>query len=147
MSKLLQTLLSGAFYTFVVDFFLFLGIKENYIDHFEIDLYYNILFADHQNFFLFFTASFIFGYMIVYIKNIKIVSILLSIILLASISTIIPPIGFLAGEMLLMKKDVSYKDKRYSYKGDLYYDGRNKLTFYDYELKKIILLNKKDLVQ
>ena len=51
MSKLIQALLTGIFITFILDFFIFLGIKQNYIDFYEIDVYYNILFADHQNIF------------------------------------------------------------------------------------------------
>jgi hypothetical protein len=46
-----------------------------------------------------------------------------------------------------MKKDVTYKNKKYVYRGDVYYNGRTKITFYDYELKKIIFLNKKDLIK
>ena len=49
MSKLVQAFLSGAFFTFFLDFFLFLGMKLNYIDYYKIDLYYNPFFADNQN--------------------------------------------------------------------------------------------------
>jgi len=46
-----------------------------------------------------------------------------------------------------MKKNVTLKDKKYSFHGDIYYKGRKFITFYDYELKKVILLKKKDLKQ
>ena len=46
-----------------------------------------------------------------------------------------------------MKKNITYSDGKYNYVGDVYYDGREKITFYDYELKKIILLDKKELKQ
>ena len=49
MSKSVQALLSGLFITFLLDFFLFLGIFQNYIRVHEIDLYYNILFVDNQS--------------------------------------------------------------------------------------------------
>jgi len=53
MSKIVQMILSGMFFTFILDFFLFLGVKETYIDSHGIKLYYNILFADNQNIFIF----------------------------------------------------------------------------------------------
>jgi len=52
MSKLIQAFLAGIFFTFFLDFFIFLGILLHYINFYEIDLYYNILFADNQNIFL-----------------------------------------------------------------------------------------------
>ena len=53
MNKLFQAFLTGVFFTFILDFFLFLGIFLNYIKYYEIDLYYNILFADHQNIYIY----------------------------------------------------------------------------------------------
>lgn len=145
MSKIIQAFLSGMLYTFIVDFFLFLGIMLNYIKHYDINVYYNILFADHQNGFLYFGASILFGYLIMYLKNIKVMLSILGVVLLLALTLLLPSIGYKAGETLLMKKNVTFKDKRYTYTGDIYYEGRKQITFYDYELKKIILLNKKDL--
>jgi hypothetical protein len=44
-----------------------------------------------------------------------------------------------------MKKNVTLQDSRFTYVGDIYYEGRKTVTFYDYELKKIILIKKKNL--
>lgn len=142
MSKLIQALLTGMFFTFFLDFFIFLGIKLNYINFYEIKVYYNILFADHQSLLIFATFSIVLGYMSVYAKNYKYALVSISILLALSISTMIPSIGYSVGEMLLMKKDVILNDKNHSYRGDVYYDGRNVITFYDYELDKIIFLKK-----
>ncbi|MDQ7062587.1 MAG: hypothetical protein Q9M43_16295 [Sulfurimonas sp.] len=72
MSKLVQAFLTGAFFTFFIDFFLFLGIKINYIDLYEIDLYYNVLFADNQNIFIYLFFTLLFGYIITYLEHVKI---------------------------------------------------------------------------
>ena len=72
MSKLVQALLTGIFITFILDFFIFLGIKQNYIDYYEIAVYYNILFADHQNIFIFISSSIALGLMVTYLHNKKI---------------------------------------------------------------------------
>ncbi|MDQ7062588.1 MAG: hypothetical protein Q9M43_16300 [Sulfurimonas sp.] len=46
---------------------------------------------------------------------------------------------------MLQTKNVKFHDSKYVYKGDIYYDGRKQVTFYDYDLQKILTLNKKDL--
>jgi len=145
MSKFIQALLSGMFFTFILDFFLFLGIKLNYIDFYEIDLYYNILFADNQNIYIYAILTTVLGFIITYVNNYKLSIGLIGFLLLLSSSTLIPNIGYGVGEALLMKKNVTYHDKKFTFIGDVYYDGRKQITFYDYELKKIILLKKKDL--
>jgi len=145
MSKIIQMILSGMFFTFIIDFFLFLGIKENYIDAYNIKVYYNVLFADHQNIFVFTFFSLLFGYLVMYTKP-KISISVIGFFFLLSMATLIPPLGKLAGEILLMKKDVIVKTDKFSYHGDIIYDGRKKLNLYDYELKKVIILDKNKIV-
>jgi len=147
MTKVFQAFLTGIFFTFLLDFFIFLGIKHNYIDFYEIDLYYNILFADNQNMYIYALFSAILGFMIIYVENMKLSLGVFGFLFVLSLSTLIQPIGHSLGEKLFMKKNVTYQDKRHRYIGDVYYDGRDKITFYDYELKKTILLNKKDLIK
>jgi len=146
MSKLVQALLTGIFITFILDFFIFLGIKQNYIDFYEIDVYYNILFADHQNIYIFTLSSVILGLMVSYLKNKKITLIILSFLALLSLSTLIHGIGNTIGSDVLMIKNQTLKDTKHIFIGDIYYDGRKQITFYDYELQKMIILQKKDLI-
>ncbi|MFT7859432.1 MAG: hypothetical protein ABXS93_00710 [Sulfurimonas sp.] len=141
MSKLLQALLSGLFFTFILDFFLFLGVKLNYIDFYEIDLYYNILFADNQNLLLFLLFTLLVGYITLY-TNIKLALIVVGSLAILSVSTLIPPIGKSAGKMLLAKEDVTLQTNRFSYHGDIIYNGRKNVTFYDKELQKVLTLKK-----
>ncbi len=147
MSKIVQALLTGIFITFILDFFIFLGIKQNYIDFYEIDLYYNILFADHQNIYLFVLSSTVLGFMVTYIKNNKLNALIVSFLFLLSLLTLFHDIGHTLGKDILMTKNTTLQSSRYTYHGDIYYDGREKVTFYDNELQKIIILNKKDLIK
>ncbi|QOY54048.1 hypothetical protein HUE87_09170 [Candidatus Sulfurimonas marisnigri] len=147
MSKIVQALLTGIFFTFILDFFIFLGIKLNYIDFYEIDLYYNILFADNQNIYIFSFFSILIGFIITYINKNKITFSTLGLFFFFAMLTLIEPIGYSLGESMFMKKNSTLKDKKFTFYGDIYYEGRTKITFYDHELKKTILLNKKDLIK
>ena len=147
MSKLVQALFSGIFFTFILDFFIFLGVKLHYIDFYEIDLYYNILFADNQNIFIFTFFTLFIGYLVMYMDNIKVKLSLIGLMFILSFSTLIKPIGYSVGEMMLMQKNQTLQSSRHTFIGDSYYNGRTTLTFYDIELQKIIILDKKELIQ
>ncbi|MEA3228433.1 MAG: hypothetical protein U9P38_05090 [Campylobacterota bacterium] len=145
MSKLVQALLSGIFFTYFIDFFLFLGIKIHYIDFYEIDLYYNILFADNQNIFIYLFFTTLIGYLVIYLNATTIKVTLVGLLLTLSFSTMIQPIGHSLGVLLFMNKNITFKTKKHSFNGDIYYNGRQKITFFDYDLNKIITLDKKEL--
>lgn len=142
MSKFLQALLSGMFFTFILDFFLFLGIKLNYIDHYGIEVYYNILFADNQNLLLFLLFTLIIGYVTVY-KSMKLSLIFVGGLFILSFSTLIFPVGKSVGTFMLSQENVIVQTSRFSYQGDILYNGRTKITFYDTQLQKIINIDKK----
>jgi len=141
MSKVIQMILSGMFFTFILDFFLFLGIKENYIDAHGIQLYYNILFADNQNIYIFTFFTLFLGYIVMYVSN-KIAITIISTLFILTSATLIPPLGNYAGELLLMQKNITLKTDKFTYHGDMLYSGRVAVSFYDYGLKKVIMLDK-----
>ncbi len=147
MSKFITALLVGMLITFIVDFFIFLGIKLNYIDFYEINLYYNILFADNQCFIIYFLSSFLLGYIVIYVQNKKLTLITLALVSIIGLSTLIESVGQNVAKMMFMKKDITYKDSKHTFHGDLYYDGRTTIHFYDNELQKMIILQKKDLIK
>jgi len=147
MNKAIQALLTGMFITFILDFFLFLGILLNYIDFYKVDLYYNILFADNQNGYLFFGLSALLGLLVVYVKNYKISLSVIAILCVAVLSTLTEDIGRNVGENMLMTKNTTLKTQKHLYVGDIIYDGRQKITFYDYNFKKTVALEKKDLIK
>lgn len=145
MNKIVQALLTGMFITFFLDFFIFLGIFLNYIELHGIDVYYNILFADHQNLYIFFVMSIFFGYISVYIKNYKISLTIIGFFGVVALSTLLQGIGESLGESMLMTKNSTLKSAKHTFIGDIYYEGREYITFYDREINKMIKIDKKDL--
>jgi len=147
MNRAIQALLTGMFITFILDFFLFLGVLLNYINFYDIDLFYNILFADNQNGYLFFGLSILLGYIVVYVNNYKISLITVGVLSSLVLLTLIEGIGHGVGEAMFMKKNSVLNGSKRVYTGDILYDGRQNITFYDYKLNKIIKIDKKDLKQ
>jgi hypothetical protein len=71
----------------------------------------------------------------------------LGFLAILSLSTLIQGVGNKLGSDMLMNKNKTLKNKKYLYMGDIYYNGRKNITFYDYELQKMITLQKKDLIK
>ncbi len=147
MNKALLALLTGMFITFIMDYFLFLGVKINYFDFYEIKVFYNVLFADNQNFLIFFGFSFLFGFIVIFIGNKKLTILLISVLTLISIAPLFSDIGRSLGKMMFMKKNLTYNEAKYSFTGDVYYEGRTTIHFYDNDLKRIIILQKDKLLK
>ena len=144
MSKMVQALLVGLFVTFILDFFLFLGIFVNYTNPLEINLYYNILFADNQNIFLFAFFTLFFGYLVMYAKSVISIS-LISFFSLLALLSLLSPVGEFLGESMFKQESVTLRTQKFSYHGDILYIGRTKVTFYDYRLDKTLNLEKNNL--
>ena len=144
MTKLFQAFLSGIFFTFILDFFVILGVEVNYIRPHHISVYYNILFADHQNIFLFLFFTILIGYFTTYTSQ-KTALVSVGTLFILAFATFIPPVGERVGAFILMKKDVTLQTARFSYHGNIYYNGRKEITMYDYKLKKVIILNKNSI--
>jgi hypothetical protein len=142
MSKFFQALLSGIFFTYFIDFFLFLGVKQNYIDHYHIDVYYNILFADAQNIYIYALLTLIIGFITIYLKSNGFKLFIVGTLFFLSSATLFPPVGYRVGAELFMKKNITIKDKKHTFVGDILYISRDGIIFYDKELKKKIILDK-----
>jgi len=145
MSKLVQALLIGLLTTLILDGFIFIGMLVNYIDFHNIELFYKPFFANNQNIYIFLIVSILLGSMITYIQNNKLNLSVLGILFVLSLSTLIPFIGNSLGEALFMSKNITLQDSRYTYKGDIYYDAKQYIVFYDHEVQKMITIQKKDL--
>jgi len=142
MSKFFQAFLTGLFFMFILDFLVILGIKINYIDFYEVGLYYNAFFADNQNGLIFFASSLLLGYILIYIDNNILSTTLLVLLFSLATLTFVKSIGQSAGAFLLMKKNITLFQDKKTYVGDVYYEGRTTITFYDYRLEKMIVLEK-----
>ncbi|MBT5935920.1 hypothetical protein [Sulfurimonas sp.] len=145
MTKIVQALLTGMFFTFFMDFFIFLGLKTNYIDALNIDEYYNVLFADNQNAFLFFSLSIFLGYLVIYRSN-KLSLIVMIPLFLLSFTTLIPPVGKALGEGMFKTSNVSLQTKKYTYTGDIIYTSRTEVLFYDKNIKKVLHIDKNKII-
>ena len=145
MSKFFQAFLTGSFFTFILDFQLFLGIKLNYLDYYEIKEYYNVLFAEHQNILYIVPLVIFIGFITTYLNSTKVSIGIMSTLFFITMLVFIPSIGREVGAKILQKKDVRYQDSKFIYRGTLYYEGRQKVTIFDDELQRLITLNKKDL--
>ena len=146
MTKVVQALLSGMLFTFIIDFFLFLGLKLNYIKPLGVDVFYNVFFVDNQNWTIYFAVSVIVGFLIMYANNFFKLTII-GFLFVAVFLTLIPSIGYSVGEKIFMKKDITLHNKKFTFRGDVYYIGRKKITFYDKDLKKVILLDKNEILE
>jgi len=145
MSKYIQTVLAGLLATFIFDYFFFLGLYLNYIKPLGIDIYFNIFFIDNQSIFIYLIFTVFTGYIIMFTENIVKVAVLLFLFFLAS-STLLNDIGFMVAKKLFTKENVILHNKKFTFKGDIYYIGRKKITFYDKDLNKIILLDKGEII-
>lgn len=147
MIKAIQAFLAGIFFTFILDFFFFLGIYLHYINHYEIDVYYNVLFADHQSLLLYLLMSVILGYLTIYFNHPKSAAAVLGLLFALVTLALLPPVGNMLGKAVLMQPNQTLYDARYRYHGDVYYDGRDAVWIHDDELGRIVKLMKKDLKQ
>ncbi len=141
-TKLVTAFLAGVFFTFFLDFFFILGLFLNYIEAQDIDVYYNILFADHQNIFLFLIGVAIFGYLFIFFYSAKAAVIIFTLCFALVNLTQISTIGFSVGEMMFEQENQVLSEGKHTYIGKIVYEGRDKIWFYDDELEEIITLKK-----
>lgn len=144
-SKLATAFIAGVFFAFFLDFFFILGLFLNYIQAQDIDVYYNVLFADHQSYLVFFSLVVIFGYLFVFFPSTKIATIIFGVCFALVNITQIPSIGFKAGQMMFEKTNKIIKEGEYTYIGKTVYEGRSTIWFYEEELEKIIEIQKDEI--
>lgn len=141
-AKLGTALLAGIFFTFFLDFFFFLGVFLNYIRALEIDVYYNILFADNQNLWLYSIGILLFGFLFVFLNNTKVATIIFMVCFALVNVTMIPSFGLQAGEMMFKRENKILKEGGHTYIGSIMYEGRDKIWFYDDEINEMVILTK-----
>lgn len=142
MIKATQAFLTGLFFAFILDFTLFLGIKLHYIDRHGIDVYYNTLFADYQNPFVFFPIVLAIGWVTIYLRSTPLKLALMGMLFAAAFSTLVPMVGERCGEWMLRHNGIEIVIPPHTYRGDIVYTDRQKLYFYDTDLQRIITLPK-----
>ncbi len=147
ISKVINSFLLGLIFVLLLDFLLFIGIKINYIDIYNIKVYYNPLFVDNQPYIILFVLSIVFGYFISNKKSLKIFTYIYIMLIVISLSTFYEPIGKSLGQLLFKKDNISFKVGKISFNGDLLYKGRKYTYIYRKDINKVIKLSSNELLQ
>jgi len=147
IAKIINSFFLGLIFVLLLDFLLFIGIKINYIDFYNIKVYYNVLFVDNQSYILLFVLSIFFGYLISNKKSIRVFAYIYIFLIFITLLALYAPIGKSLGEMLFEKNNLSFKVGKIAFKGDLLYKGRKQTFIYRKDINKVIKLSNKDLLQ
>jgi hypothetical protein len=142
MTKAFQAFLTGIFFTFILDFTLFLGLKLNYIDEHGIKTYFNPFFVDNQNLLLFLVFTLFIGWITIYLSSAKPAAIILGLLFVLSGSVVIPAIGSKLGDALFRQSNLEITIAPNTYRGDILYNDRHQIYFYDTDLQRLITLPK-----
>ena len=98
INRILGSLFMGFIFISILDFLYFIGLKLNYFDFYKIDVYFNVLFVDNQNFYILVPLALVVGYMLMYSKLAKQFLKIYVIIILVSATSLYEPIGKSLGE-------------------------------------------------
>jgi len=141
INRIFGSLFMGLIFVSILDFLYFIGLKLNYFDLYKIDVYFNVLFIDNQNFYLLIPLSFIFGYLLMYSPFIKVFMKIYIITILLFAATIYEPIGKTLGETVFLKQNQRYKLGSTTFSGETLYEGRKNIYIYRKEILKTIKLS------
>ncbi len=139
-NRILGSLFMGFIFISILDFLYFIGLKLNYFDFYKIDVYFNVLFVDNQNFYILASLSLIVGYLLMYSKLAKLFLKIYVIIILVSATTLYEPIGKSLGETVFLKDNQRFKFGSTTFSGATLYEGRTDIYIYRKDLVKTIKL-------
>ncbi len=142
INRIWGSLFMGLIFISILDFLYFIGLKLNYFDFYKIDVYFNVLFYDNQNFYILIPLALIVGYMLMYSSLAKSFMKAYIIIIILSTSTLYEPIGKSLGETLFQKDNQRFKFGSTTFSGATLYDGRTNIYIYRKELTKTVKLDK-----
>ena len=145
INRVFGSLFMGFIFISILDFLYFIGLKLNYFDFYKIDVYFNVLFVDNQNFYILLPLSLLIGYMLMYSPFVKIFMKIYIVIILLFITTLYEPIGKSIGEAVFVKQNQRYKLGSTTFSGDTLYEGRSNIYIYRKELSKTVKLSKEDV--
>ena len=141
INRILGSLFMGFIFVSILDFLYFIGLKLNYFDLYKIDVYFNVLFVDNQNFYILVPLSFILGYLLMYSPFVKIFMKIYIVTILLFVTTIYEPIGKTLGETVFLKQNQRYKLGSTTFSGATLYEGRESIYIYRKDISKTIKLS------
>ncbi len=140
INRIIGSLFMGFIFISILDFLYFIGLKLNYFDLYNIDVYFNVLFFDNQNFYILIPLMFVIGYMLMYSAFAKIFMKIYIATILLFITTLYEPIGKSLGEAVFLKENQRYKLGSTTFNGATLYEGRKNIYIYRKELDKTVKL-------
>ncbi len=143
--EIVTSFMFGFILVALLDFLLFIGLKINYFDAYNISEYFNIIFIDNQNIILFIIASLLFGYLMLYSKVSKFFDTFYIILLIAFATTLYSPVGKFVGQNLFMQKNKIFEIGSTKFRGDLLYEGRHHYYIKREQIKSAIRLSKDEV--
>lgn len=123
-TRLLSALFFGSILVVIPDIIVFIAIKLNYIDYYDIKEYFNAFFIDHQIYPLFMLASIGLGYLFIHSPFSRFVQYAYAGLILASLLTLSPKISRGFGESLFKESNRSILVDGTPYTVDIMYRGR-----------------------
>ena len=145
INRILGSFFMGFIFISILDFLYFIGLKLNYFDFYKIDVYFNVLFVDNQNFYILVPLALVVGYMLMYSKLAKQFLKIYVIIILLSATTLYEPIGKSLGETVFLKDNQRFKFGSTTFSGSTLYEGRTDIYIYREDLAKTIKLYKNEV--
>ncbi|MBL0687453.1 MAG: hypothetical protein JJV94_06485 [Sulfurospirillum sp.] len=130
----------GALFISILDFLYFIGLKLNYFNFYKIDIYFNVLFYDNQNFYLLAPLSFVVGYILIYSFAAKFFMKIYILVILLFMGALYEPVGKKLGESIFLKKNQQFLFGSTAFNGAILYTGRDNIYIYRKELEKTIKL-------
>ncbi|HIP29885.1 MAG TPA: hypothetical protein EYG93_04190 [Sulfurospirillum arcachonense] len=140
INRILGSLFMGFIFISILDFLYFIGLKLNYFDLYKIDVYFNVLFYDSQNFYILIPLALVVGYMLMYSAFAKPFMKAYIIIIILSTTTLYEPIGRSLGETIFLKENQRFKFGSTTFSGATLYEGRRDIYIYRQELLKTVKL-------
>jgi len=142
INRILGSLFMGFIFVSILDFLYFIGLKLNYFDFYKIDVYFNVLFFDNQNFYILIPLAFVVGYMLMYSKLAKQFLKIYVLVIVLSATTLYEPIGKSLGETVFLQDNQRFKFGSTTFSGATLYEGRTNIYIYRTDLAKTIKLTK-----
>ena len=142
INRILGSLFMGFVFVSILDFLYFIGLKLNYFDFYKIDVYFNVLFFDNQNFYILLPLAFLVGYMTMYSKLSKQFLKIYVLVIIFSAVTLYEPIGKSLGEIVFLQDNQRFKFGSTTFSGSTLYEGRTAIYIYRNDLAKTIKLAK-----
>lgn len=140
IGRLLSSFFMGFLFVGVLNFLFFVGLKLNYFDLYNIDVFFNVMFVDNQNFFILLPLSLLLGYLLMH-SPFKTISMKIYIVsILVFMTTFYEPIGKSIGEAIFLEENQNFKYGSSTFSGATLYKGRDDIFIYREELGKTIKL-------